>query len=390
MKFLTVTLKSLIFIGILFCVQTGSAMLLNIPEEDHVYQTLTKTLNAPWETVAQNPELRRDFLVQLQTSEISSLYPMRSYLTKIGKEARFDNEVWMVLFKNGLKAVFKPKTEEERENALGERVAYDCAEFIAKTTGYCLVPPTTTREIHGFTGSLQWFIESPYDLWKDTDHTPFFKKLPLNLKDLTSHFLFVFGQWDQHPGNYMGIPSELNLGTTLVGLIDNEGIVNAQIIPPLGRPYVRVSYEKDQDLQDSGALVLAGSISLKTLKSIFGDKVPEGHLKSIYHTFFGDDDKTQDASRSLSYILKDGFPWIQYHAHNQKAFPLAKKLSGKAKESYELLTLPILSALFKPLTDFNPNRFSDLFLQSVLERRDMLMTRFSLSVKQNPDPFAKV
>ncbi|MBS0185649.1 MAG: hypothetical protein JSS34_04830 [Proteobacteria bacterium] len=363
----------LFFVG---CLQALSAMaLVQIEEDPAVFEALTKNSNVAWEKVAHDPSLRKDILTNLNTSDILGLYPMRSFLIKTGKEACFRNEVWMVLFNGGLKAVFNPKDAEDQDSALGEQVAYACAEFIATTTGYCLVPPTTTREIRGVTGSLQFFIETPYDLWKDADRTRFFQNLSPDLQNLASYFLVIFGQWDQHPGNYMGIPSPHSLGD-LVAIIDNEGIINLQRLMKDGRSYVRVAFEKDETLEDSGPLFLSGSISLKTLRSILGDKVPEARLKNIHQSFFGEGDTQQDSSRPLSYMLKDGFPWIQYHAHNEKAFPLPKKPSQKTQEAYEPLNLAILRALYKPLIDFNPERFSDSFLKSILERREILQGRF--------------
>ncbi len=374
MRFSTLFLK--IFFLLVCFTQTISAMLLDISEDEKVYQALTQTLNAPWKTVATDPELRKKIVSDLQASEISGLYPMGAYLTKTKKEARFNNEVWMVLLAGGLKAVFKPKTPDDQDSALGEAVAYQCAEFIALTTEYCLVPPTTTREIQGFTGSLQWFVASAYDLWQDRDRSQFFQKLNPNLQNAASHFLFVWGQWDAHPGNYMGITSSDSTQDDHVALIDNEGIVNLKITLFYNRPFIRIAYEESSDITDSGPLTLAGFPSLASLRNIFKDKVPEPRLNAIFENFFGEGE-TQDTSRSLSYILKNKFPWIQYHANNPKAFPIkAKNFSGKTRTAYEALTLPLLRDLFKPLIEFNSNRFSDVFLNGILERRDMLLTQF--------------
>lgn len=352
-------------------------MLLDIPEDESILHKLQMNKNHPWQFVARDKDLQTKIEAQLQDSEISDLYPMRAFLKSVGKEARFNNEVYIVLFTNGLKAVLKPKTEEDQESVLGEVIAYKCAQHLASSlpSFYCLIPPTVVRTYGGFKGSLQWYVESPYDLWRPEDHAEAFKKLNPYVSNLASLFLFIFGQWDRHPGNYLVTTSSETTEENDVALIDNEGIINCQIVLGHQHPFVRIGYEKDTSLLDSGPHTLKEA-SLEDVHQVFKGTVPLSRLQSLHKTFFEKSD-AQDGSKVLTYLFKNGFPWIQYHGTNPKAYPLAACFSLEDQRAYDTFTLANLKDLFSPLMHRNVKRFSEEFLSHILERRKILKEAFS-------------
>lgn len=168
--------------------------------------TITQAVSQPaWDNKLDFDEIEH----RLLTEPIVSKQNMRSFLQKIGKQARFLHPVKLVTLKSGLKAVMK------KEGAIyGEVGAYKAS----KALGLRLVPPTVIRENNGKKFSLQFYVDSPIDLVR-TGHG-YFKKLdPKDASDMHI-FNFLLNRWDGHTGNQL---MSYHKGRYYLALIDNAG-----------------------------------------------------------------------------------------------------------------------------------------------------------------------
>jgi hypothetical protein len=315
--------------------------------------------NPAWSaTVVQAVELES----LLTTSYIASSFDMRVYLGKTDKIARFRGEVYLAILSNRIKAVFKPRAEDEMENAFAEVVAYDCAKYLAVNgLGYVMVPPTVMTEFQGRKGSLQYFVESPFDLWIDDQRALAMSKVPVGHIRHASLFLAILGQWDQHPGNWM-VTKDYK-----IALIDNEGIVNRKTFKPdsknYSRPYVRVHHNIELEAQEMNFGVLERSASQDDFANIFGRYLPQQRVKSLHSVA-----SSQDGG-CFNYAIGKGGVWVQYHVNNPRAFPVLPEVH---KSYDDVLTFQRMNEsigmLLAPLIATDEQRFSGDFLQEVKER----------------------
>ncbi len=153
---------------------------------------------------------------QLRTQPIVALKDMREYLSEQNKKAHYTKKVYLATLANGLKAVFKP--EDELRFSYGEIAAYKASIWL----GQRLVPPTVLREYQGKRGSLQFFVESPFDLLKSRHNKTAFTLLSEKEKSDMYLFYFIFGQWDNHAGNQI---IAYHKGRAKLALIDNAAII---------------------------------------------------------------------------------------------------------------------------------------------------------------------
>lgn len=156
---------------------------------------------------------------QLRTEPIVALKPMKKYLAEQKKVARYKNIVYVATLKNGLKAVFKP--ERQPFLAYGEVAAYRASKWLNTR----LVPPTVMKTFRGKKGSLQFFVESPFDLFNPTDlrHA---EKL-LSAKNRSDMTLFYYVFWGRLTFNPLGnkLISRDKDGKGYLALIDNAAFM---------------------------------------------------------------------------------------------------------------------------------------------------------------------
>lgn len=335
---------------------------------DPVIGEISKIRNAPWQCNAATAPTFEHSLEQ----DIAAMAEMRPFLEANGKVAKFNNEVHIVQLADGTKGAFKPKSPEDQDSAIGEVVAYRIALELAKITGHLLVPPTVLKEhpSDGRIGSLQWFVESPWDLWKDEDRATALRLLSPALKDEGALFCHAF-QWDTHPGNYM-IAEGQGETPVYLALIDNEGIVNAKVVREYGeRHYVKVARS---DVSEEA--LTFGSLENPTVETMRATFVgtPETRLQGIHRSYFGA--TAQDTSITIRYALGQGGLWLQRHAGNAKAFPVkSERLDPLVRAAYEDL-MPKLSDLCMPLRDFDATRFGDSFITAMQARIQMALDAF--------------
>lgn len=154
---------------------------------------------------------------QLKAERIVRLIPMQRYLHQHDKKARFENTVYLARLANGLKAVFKP--EDKPFLAYGEVAAYRASKWL----GSRLVPPTVIKSYRGKTGSLQFFVETPFDLLKKSDRKLAFRLLSDKVKSDMNLFYYVFWGRKTHIANRL--VSRGKDGGGYLALIDNAALM---------------------------------------------------------------------------------------------------------------------------------------------------------------------
>ncbi|MCB0393186.1 MAG: hypothetical protein KDD25_01425 [Bdellovibrionales bacterium] len=152
-----------------------------------------------------------------------SVKNLKEYQASVGKKpGGTSEEIYIVEFDGGTKAVFKP--EMYLWSSIGELGAYRYSRWL----GLDIVPPTVIREIGGKVGSLQLYVESDYfnDKYGWGDRYKMYQGLSEEEKIKLSLFHFLIGQWDRHVENI------LIARNGCVFAIDNECAMNQ----------IRVSY----------------------------------------------------------------------------------------------------------------------------------------------------
>ena len=176
------------------------------------YENLTKQPN--WDDELDYEKIE----FQLLCYEIISLLDMRGYLRSQNKRASYTNAVYLVTLKNGLKAVFKP--ESNCQNPYAEVAAYKASKLL----GLKLVPPTVIRSHNNIYGSLQFFVESPFDLINNDQNKKARSILTLQEINDTYLFYFIFGHADiNNRGNQIIAFNN----KAKIALVDNSSISTA-------------------------------------------------------------------------------------------------------------------------------------------------------------------
>ncbi len=296
-------------------------------------------------------------ILGLLKSEPISIISMRKYLKTQNKLIDFDNEVYLVTLKNGIKAVFKPG-----EDCLAEVCAYEASIFL----GFPYIPPIILTSINGKKASLQLFIDTKIDpLAPNVYKNAFGEASNIDVANLKL-FWFVFGQWDTGPHNIMILK---NKSKTFLISIDNEGISNKQYVKYGELPFVSILYSDKFNTDDwwntlfpFNEAVTIYECNEKKLRSIFNSKVPERfYLKFRNRLPF-----------TFKYVIYQNKLWRQFHT-SDKSF-IKSYTEFFPKESIiklEKLNIKILNKIFSQAkgTDF----FTKKYIESILERRDQVL-----------------
>ncbi len=315
---------------------------------------------------------------RMETGEIVEVMDMREYLKLQNKIAKFAGEVYLVCIENTnevggkeyCKAVFKPRDPGAMEGPYAEIAAFQASRFLSKYTGKHLVPPTILKEYCGRIGSLQWYVESSLDLWKEKDFSRAYQDL--NPEDLANGaaFVHVLGQWDTHPGNQI-MPYNA-AGALQLALIDNEGICNFKYSRSMmERPFVRIAY------QEKASSISTKHHTIQTLKTPTLEALTEAfkifdfdepRLKNL-HEFLSCRGK-----QDMDYMIHKNFLWVQYHRYNSAAFPNHVKTYPRSIDTaYFALDMNALKRIFELGCKACPDRFNDKFFKDILARRDQLL-----------------
>ncbi len=214
-----------------------------------------------------------DFAViekHLASQPIARLTSMSKYLKKQGKEAKFHNKVYVALLANGLKAVFKPGGPKNYH--YGELAAYRASLWL----GQRLVPPVVLREHKGIKGSLQFFVESPFDLVNPKHEKKAFRMLSPKVLSDAQLFGCIFKHKGSHSGNQLVALGKD--GKAHLALIDNASIMTQHLrqMPPVLQ--TRKLESEWPSVYSKATLKRYKALSLEVLQEIFidalKDKVP--------------------------------------------------------------------------------------------------------------------
>lgn len=228
---------------------------------------------------------------------------MKAYLRSTGKIPAGTTEVYLVEFENGLKGVFKPK----KGQGAVEVFAYE----LSKKLKLEIVPPTILRTINGRKGSLQLFIESPYDLIIPSDLRK--AKSIASERSLADIQLFSFlaGKTDSNLGNRL-IDS---CGTWIS--IDNDSIRRVSIGRygvSLFRPaQLNVGGLKGVLIEEfpfENAKTLPAP-SLRELKTLFSDYIQKHRDFQRLHKW----GNSAFSDNHLTYVIWNDVVWAQSSKH---------------------------------------------------------------------------
>ncbi len=178
---------------------------------------------------------------QLRKEPIVELKEMKDYLKEKGRVVFYKTKVYVATLANGLKAVFKPEAGRLFK-AYGEVAAYRASQWLRLR----LVPPTVLKTHKKMRGSLQFFVESPFDLLKDSERDHAFSLLSEQTKSDRQIFYYIFGQWDPHPGNQL--VSLDKDGKAYLALIDNAAFIVPARVRSGEPPFIQEIAYGDDDL----------------------------------------------------------------------------------------------------------------------------------------------
>lgn len=341
---------------------------------------------------------------QLITQPIIELKEMRNYLSEQGKKARYTKKVYLATLANGLKAVFKP--ESELRFSYGEVAAYKASVWL----GQRLVPPTVLKTYQGkegiLQGSLQFFVESPFDLLKRRDNKLAFSLLSEKEKSDMYLFCFIFGQWDNHAGNQI---IAYNNEKAKLALIDNAVVITWSKTRYGQHSFIRqigfepnFSYTGVFPFEEESFIALPAHIETSSLESSLESesrkrKCLEPNMISLdtlecnNNRFKGKDYAIPVSFvqgwnslgvSQLPVIMWHDALWIQYYKTNREASlgTLAQRInftyvySKSTLERYTQLTYKVLCTIFENALKEGLNSCTQEFLLNILERRDQILS----------------
>lgn len=137
----------------------------------------------------------------LLTSVVEQKIPLKIYPPSDEK-----SDVFLLLFKDGLRAVFKP------DRPVLEQVSALRAYHFSQLMNFKLVPPTVIRTIDGKKGTLQLFVEGVMGYDYDLHNLDSFQKEKIYV------FNFILGGFDSDPDDTV-----IGKNCNQPALIDNDG-----------------------------------------------------------------------------------------------------------------------------------------------------------------------
>ncbi len=326
---------------------------------------LLQTNNPTWDPGADAGAIER----QLNDGVIWQIMDMRMYLQSINKIARFSGEVYVVLLNNGVKAVWKPRDNTRIMSVYAEQVAFRASAWLKEYSGVHLVPPTIIKSYQGRIGSLQYYIESPLDLWDEHQRGQALAALdPDDLANAVA-FIHTFGQWDSHSGNQIAYIGEH--GSTVLGLIDNEYIVSRQYSPDMKhRPYVHTGHVMqgiDVNMPDQEFTLIKPT--KQQLDQALSNFKPSPYFTSQLYEIgldFGNCD--------LEYMVRANGLWIRYHKDKKEMFPnQASCYPQYLIDAYTDLDMDTLHEIFQPAIEVDSTHFNNAYLGDILSRARQLL-----------------
>jgi hypothetical protein len=284
---------------------------------------------------------------------VVSLTKIADYLTQQGKVCDADNEVYVALLKSGLKAIFKPG-----EDRYAEVVAYRASTFL----GLTFVPPTVLRTIDKIPGSLQLFVDSPIDLYKDA---AIYNKIDTQEIRTMKLFYFVFGQWDMHKGNQL---IELSNKQPHLVLIDNAGMTNKQQVQYGDFAFVCLAWsnKRNDDFTVPFPFDQPQTLSqpsLEELERIFDEFMPNENIKRFWQRH-----------KRITYCIWHNALWIQFYKDNPDYTPNYVPLPDSALLArYKKLTKEIIEEFWKEALETEDKQHFHQLIGLTLERLEQVL-----------------
>ena len=316
-------------------------------------------------------------LTPLREGQLIYSCPMREFLEKRNKIARYNNEVHYGILQHGnirVAVVYKPKEEDHLSAAYAESLAYEVYEkWIAVYTGNHLIPPTVVRTMpDGRVASCQFFVETEdtEDMWNLLFREEIFKDASSEVMTEMAVYNSVFNNWDRHPGNYLATRRE---GRIHLASIDNESIENKGWLEKWGeRSYVPIAFTEDAAAQIEKNLEIRETMTLEEFKGLLLEQgfkdVPrvDFHYNNLMNR-----GKNDHGSPLLK--IKDNCLAIRFHQGNPSAFPLPRgPYSQTLLDAYRHLDRTGLEEDFQSLTALDPKRFQSR-ASDILTRRDLFL-----------------
>ena len=299
---------------------------------------------------------------QLKTNTIVKLIDMHKYLKANGKIDHFANEVYLAELENGLLAVFKPEKDLNAiENCLGELVAYE----IDKILGFKLVPPTVLITYEGRFGSLQFFVESPFDLLKNKEYKEAFSILDDEEINRMYMFCYILGQWDTHHGNKI-IAFNQESQKAKLALIDNAGIINFSQSRYGEHAFVQRLYddsyvsEKINFPFDKAQIIKLPIKYDEFVKRLDGFNVSKRTLKHWNSSY-----------KSLCCVVWNNRLWIQYYKNNESVpINYTDHCSKATYDAFKKLDRALLEQAWSKAYEYQPLEKVNKLIDMILQRRD--------------------
>ncbi len=284
-----------------------------------------------WKNLLYNNTIEKTLL----EGRIESFFPLK-------KSSHPERTVFLVIFANGLKAIFK-----QRDIFLNqaEVVAYKISNYLNQQ----LVPPTVIRKIEGKEGSLQLFVESSYCLRSG------FNKL--NKKNSSDYLLFsyIFGRSDWNKKRNIII--QKNNGRTMIVAIDNEriGMIQKGIY---GYGLFLKQHQFTKKTDDKFSFIAPASFNKKIFKELLLDK------KFTY---------IRKKSQNSYITIYDNSLWTR--GNNTKyALSYTPHYALSTIEKYRQLDSEILKKIWGAHSFYdNHKEYVDELIKEILIRRDQVL-----------------
>lgn len=295
----------------------------------------------------------------LANEKIIDIKKIKDYFSD-SKKIDADNDVYIVLLENNLKAIFKPNEDWPAEIA-----AYQANKFM----NYRLVPPTVMRIINDQKGSLQFFVESDIDLLESDDicEKCFSNLYPKVVSDMKL-FYFIFGQWDMHPGNQI---IQINNNKYYLALIDNAGLINKQQIRYGDFAFICRSYDNNRnddftiDFPFNSFSVL-NNPTIEEIQEAFGNFLSESVITQMW-----------DRYTHIVYCIWRNALWIKfYNGHNFLKPNYTKNYYQATIDAYKKLDRTALEKIWAIGLAQDENLIKQL-INLTLERKEQLLKSVS-------------
>ena len=310
----------------------------------------------------------------LLTSAIEQKIPLKIYPPSEEK-----SDVFLLFFKNGLRAVFKP------DRPVLEQASALRAYHLSQLMNFKLVPPTVIRTIDGKKGTLQFFVEGVMGYDYDLSNLSFFYKRNIYI------FNFILGGFDSDPDDIV-----IGKNCNYPALIDNDGnMVLVSFIQYGDFPWVRFPIINAENLEESidiaeyknfpfdkiEVMKKVFSVAPEKIKRIFAHVTSYGFI-NLFEPFLPND----LVNDTLYYVKWENSIWVKFNLQELKYIYkdfAPHFLSKKTIKELQTLDIDQLHSLYSVIeTWFNEKEKSEILNRLKvmnnlsIYKRDILLKEF--------------